>query len=110
MTDKPKTDAQRNALHLWFRMVAKTLNDNGVDKRVVIHKLSTRGLDMQWTEDSFKADVYRPIFQSVAAKNSTEEANTQDHDVCVKGLQKWVAEEFGVALPPFPDRFSQGQE
>jgi len=110
MTDKPKTDAQRNAVHLWIREVAKVLNDNGIDKRVVIHKMATRGLDTQWTEESFKADVYKPIFQAVAAKQSTEEANTTDHDVVIQGLQKWVAQEWGVVLPPFPDRFSMAEQ
>ena len=110
MTDKPKTEAQRNAVHLWMDMVAKILNESGIDKRVVLHKLTTRGLDTQWTRDSFKADVYKPVFAAVAAKQSTEEANTTDHSFVVQGITKWVAQEFGVALPPFPDRFSQADE
>jgi len=89
-------------------MVAQVLNDNGIDKRVVIHKLKTRGLDTQWTAESFKEDVYRPVFQKVAAKHSTEEANTRDHDIVIQGLQKWCAEEFGVVLPPFPSRYDMG--
>lgn len=110
MSDKLKTDSQRNAIHVWFDLVAKVLNDNGIDKRVVLHKLKTRGLDTQWTAASFKEDVYKPVFNAVAAKQSTEEANTTDHDVCVQGLQKWVAQEFGVVLPPFPDRFTQSED
>ena len=111
MTDqKPKTDKQRSAIHLWMDLVAKVLNESGIDKRVVIHKLSTRGLDTQWTGASFKEDVYRPVYQSVSAKQSTEDANTLDHDIVVQGLQKWVAQEFGVVLPHFPDRFNQGSE
>jgi len=109
VNDKPKTDLQRNSVHLWIKQVAKVLNDNGIDKRVVIHKMATRGLDTQWTPESFKADVYKPVFNAVAAKESTEEANTTDHDVVVQGLTKWVAQEWGVALPPFPDKFNQGQ-
>lgn len=104
---KPKTDAQRNSAHLWMRQVAEVLNANGVDKRVVIHKLATRGIDTQWTGESFKADVYRPIFQKVTAQQSTEEASTTDHDLVYQGLVKWVGQEFGVVLPPWPDRYSQ---
>ena len=110
MTDKPKTDKQRASVHLWMEQVAKMLNDNGVDKRVVLHKLTTRGLDTQWTKDSFKADVYKPVFAAVAAKQSTEEANTTDHSFVVQGITKWVAQEWGVALPPFPDRFNKEGE
>ena len=106
---KPKTDAQRNAVHLWMEQVAKVFNDNGIEKRVVIEKLATRGLDTQWTKESFKHDVYKPVFEKVSGgKESTEDANTTDHDIVIQGLQKWCAQEFGVVLPPFPDRFSQG--
>ncbi len=110
MSDNPKTEAQRNAVHVWMREVAQILNDNGIDKRVVIHKMATRGLDTQWTEASFKEDVYKPVFQAVAAKQSTEEASTTDHDVVIQGLQKWVAQEWGVVLPPFPSRFNQAEQ
>ena len=111
MSDNPKTDKQRAAIHVWFDLVAKVLNENGIDKRIVIHKLKTRGLDTQWTAASFKEDVYKPIFAKVTAvKTSTEQANTTDHDVCVQGLQKWCAEEFGVVLPPFPDRYNEGEQ
>ena len=110
MSDKPKTDKQRNTLHLWFEQVAKVLNDNGIGKQVVIEKLATRGLESKWTKDSFKEDVYKPVFAKVTAvKTSTEDANTTDHDVCVQGLQKWAAQELGVVLPPFPDRFEQAR-
>ena len=111
MTDNPKTDAQRRAIHEWFGQVAKVFNDNGIEKRVVLDKLTVRGLDTQWTKDSFKEDVYKPVYAKVTGgKESTEEASTTDHDICVQGLQRWVAQEFGVVLPPFPSRFTQGDK
>lgn len=108
--EKPKTDAQRAAVHLWFEQVAKVLNDSGITKSVVLEKLTTRGLDTQWTKDSFKHDVYKPVFRAVAAKQSTEQANTTDHDICVSGLQKWAAQALGVVLPPFPSIYTQAEE
>ena len=111
MSDNPKTEAQRRAIHKWFAMVAKVLNDQGISKAVVIEKLTTRGLDTQWTGDSFKEDVYRPVYTKVTGgKASTEEASTKDHDICVEGLQRWAAQELKVVLPPFPDRFTQAEE
>tara|TARA_R110000796_G_C14299589_1_gene405059 strand:- start:7 stop:324 length:318 start_codon:yes stop_codon:yes gene_type:complete len=98
----PKTDRQRNAIHLWFDQVAKTLNDSSIDKVVVIEALNTRGLDMQWTGESFKSDVYKPVYQKVTAQESTEEASTTDHDICYHGLVKYFGQEFGVQLPPWP--------
>ena len=101
---KPKTPAQRSAVHLWIRHVAEQLNDAGLEKRVVIERLGERGIDMPWTQESFKADVYKPIFQSVFAKQSTEEASTTDHDKIYHGLIRWFALEFEIELPPFPSK------
>jgi hypothetical protein len=110
VSDNPKTDAQRRSLHLWFEKVAKVFNDNGIEKSVVIELLTTRGLDTQWTKESFKEDVFKPVYNKVTGgKVSTEEANTKDFDICVTGLQKWAAEVLEVTLPPFPDRFSQAE-
>jgi hypothetical protein len=106
--EQPKTDAQRSAIHIWFRQVAEVLNDAGLDKRVVIEKLSKRGIDMPWTESSVKADIYKPIFQVVHDKKSTEDAGTTDHDKVYHGLVKWFGQEFGVPLPPFPSRENEG--
>ena len=109
--EKPKTDKQRAAVHKWFEQVAKALNDNGIEKHVVIEMLRTRGLQTQWTKESFKEDVYKPVYAKVTGgKDSTEKANTKDHDICVQGLQKWAAETLHVVLPPFPDRFTQAEE
>ena len=109
--EKPKTDKQRAAAHLWMEQTAKVLNDHGITKQIVLEKLTTRGLDTAWTKESFKEDVYRPVFSKVTAvKTSTEEASTIDHDIVIAGLQKWAAEVFGVVLPPFPCRFTQGQD
>lgn len=106
----PKTEAQRNAVHKWFEQVAHVLNAAGIEKRIVLEKLQERGIETEWTKDSFKEDVYKPIFRKVTGgKYSTEQASTKDHDICVKGLQKWAAQELGIVFPPFPDRFSQAE-
>jgi len=110
-SEKPKTDKQRAAAHLWMEQTAKVLNDHGITKQIVLEKLTTRGLDTQWTKESFKEDVYRPVFAKVTAvKTSTEEASTIDHDIVIAGLQKWAAQYLGVVLPPFPSIYSQAEE
>lgn len=110
-SEKPKTDAQRNAEHLWFRKAAKCLNDNGIEQYVVIQALTTKGLETQWTGDSFKHNVYKPVLAKVSGgKTSTEDESTTDPDICVQGITKWVAQEYGLALPAFPDRFTQAEE
>ena len=82
------------------------LNEHGIERKVVIDKLTSRGLDMPWDEKSFKELVYKPVFQAVTREESTEDANRTDHSICYEGLCKWFGQEFGVTLPPFPSRES----
>lgn len=98
----PKTDKQRSAAHIWFREVADTLNDAGLERVIVIKALQERGLDMPWDGESFKADVYKPVFQKVARAESTEDANRTDHSICYEGMTRWFAQKFGVTLPLWP--------
>lgn len=112
MTDleKPKTDRQRASLHVWLEQCANVLNDNAIEKTSVIEKLQTRGIDTLWTKESLKQDVYKPIFEKVTGgKMSTEDASTTDHNVVYMGLTKWVAQEFGVTLPPWPTEMERAK-
>ena len=47
---------QNNALHLWLEMVAKCLNDAGLDMRHTIRE----DVDMPWTQ-SLKEYLWRPL-------------------------------------------------
>ena len=82
----PSTKKQQASRNLWCRQVAECLNEKGIEKREVIDKLTTRGLDMLWTGDSFKTDVYKPIFQKVTAVESTQAGNTTDDNVVYMGI------------------------
>ena len=104
----PKTDHQRNALHLWFRQCARVLNDAGLEKRVVIDALMSRGIDMPWSEESFKEDIFKPVYHVVTSKDSTEQADTEEFNKVYMGLVRWFGQEFGAVLPPFPSHFTQG--
>lgn len=97
-----KTPAQRNAEHLWFRQVAQLLADNSIDQRVVIERLCDRGIDIPWSDTSFKENVYKPILKRVSGATSTEKESTTDPQIIYMGLCKWFAEEFQVTLPPWP--------
>lgn len=99
---KPKTPTQRNAEHVWFRMCAEFCNEHGIEKRVVIDRLSDRGIDMPWTEESWKEDVWKPILEKVTGATSTEDESTTDIDFLYSGLTRWFAQTFGETLPPFP--------
>lgn len=95
---------QRGALHLWLGMVADTLNDAGLDMRVVLKQ----SVPIRWTTSGAKEYLYKPILEALTGKDSTEQQTTTDPDEIVDILAKHLGEKFGVVLPPFPDRHNQG--
>jgi hypothetical protein len=103
MSNKPKTDAQRAALHVWCRECAHTLNDQGQPQWLAMKKIHDRGIEVAWTEETFK-DMFRAIYSTVFSKQSTEDATTTDYNVIYEGMCRWFAQEMGVVLPPWPHK------
>ncbi len=106
MTDKPYTKKQRGSLHLWCDMVADTLNDAGLDMRVVLKPT----VAINWNRYTVKENLYKPILLAMSGKDSTEEQSTIEPTVVVDYLNRHLGEKFGVTLPAWPDRFSRGRD
>tara|TARA_R110000803_G_C11860369_1_gene307089 strand:- start:25 stop:363 length:339 start_codon:yes stop_codon:yes gene_type:complete len=104
---QPKTDLQRSAIHVWFRQVADHLNNEAIDRTVVLEELSTRGIDIQWSEQNFK-EVWKGVQEKMIEKDSTEDLSTVDFEPIYQGLCIYFSQQHGVALPPFPSRHNQG--
>jgi hypothetical protein len=111
-SEKPHTEAQNNAIHLWMRQCVTLFNNNGIEKHLFLEKLyASTSLTGVWTEEAFKEDTYKPLYRAITGKESTTRASTKDHGACIDALTKWVAEHYdGLLLPPHPDRYTQGQE
>ena len=98
-----RTGNQNRALHLWFGMLANTLNENGLDKEVVLERLYTR-ISAPWTKTAVKEDIWRPVQEAVIHKGSTVDADRTEYTPIYEALAKWFAQEFGIAVPPWPKR------
>ncbi len=99
---KPKTGKQRSALHVWFEMLAEVLNDAGLGKHVVLKALEKLGIDVPWSKDSVKEDLYRPIMQAMTTKESTEHMNTKQPSEICKVLGTRLSEALGITPPAWP--------
>ena len=107
--ERQRTEAQNRSLHLWFRQVAKTLNDEGISQQVFIQALIDHGLEVPWTEESFKHSIWSVIAKAMTGVESTTEAGTTDYNAEYQGLCKFAATRLHVTLPPWPDRLSQAE-
>lgn len=87
-----RTLTQNAALHLYFTLIATTLNDLGLDMRKVLKP----GVDIPWSSTTVKNYLWRPIQKAQLGKTSTTELSTVDIDKVFDTLNRHLGEKFGV--------------
>ena len=99
---KQRTQAQNNALHLFFEQVAKALNDNGYDVRVVLQVIADKGVDMFWSKETVKELLWKKVQKKYLDKNSTTELDSVGEITEIyEMLNKFLGENFYIHVP-FP--------
>ena len=89
--EKKRTIQQNKALHLWFELVAKGLNDAGLDMR----KTLKPGIDIPWTKNNIKNFLWRPVQEAMVGKKSTTELTTTEIDKIYDVINLHLGEKFG---------------
>lgn len=95
-----RTMTQNRALHLWFRFLAETLNDAGLDMRTVIRE----DVDLPWSEHSVKEHIWRPVQKALQGKESTTESDRTEYTEVRDVIARHLGEKFGVQAPEWPKR------
>ncbi len=91
----PKRTSQQNrALHVLFRLLADTLNENGLDMR----KTLKPEVDILWNDKTVKEYLWRPIQKAQLTKNSTTELTTVEIDQVFETINKHLGEKFGLKV------------
>lgn len=91
---KRRTDAQNRALHLYLTQLAEKLNDAGFDMRATI----SDGVDIPWTPQTVKENLWRPIQEAYLNKKSTTKLDTTDIDKVYDILNRTIGERTGVSV------------
>ena len=102
MSEKPKTAAQRNAFHLWCGQLAEQLNDAGLDQKVVFDEMK-KGVDIPWTKETVKENLWKPVQRAVVKKAFTEQLAINEHNDIYLVLHRWLSSK-GFPCPPFPSK------
>ena len=97
-----RTNQQNNAIHLYFELVAKALNDAEHYLVVTVGSKVTKRL---WTKELVKEHIWRPIQRAEFKTTSTTELKTIDPGIVYDYMNAFISGEFGIYVP-FPDRFS----
>lgn len=98
---KQRTLSQNNALHLYCAMLAETLNDAGLDLRVVLKP----EIAIPWTGGTVKDFLWRGVQQSYLGKRSTTELTTKEVNEIYEILNRHLGEKFGITqeFPKYED-------
>lgn len=92
---RQRSEIQNNALHKYCELLAETLNDRGLDMRVVLKP----EIDIPWTKESAKNHLWRPIQSLMIDKESTAKANSDEYGPVYETLNRHLSDKFGVHVP-----------
>ena len=97
ITTGKRTLKQNSAIHVYFNLLAKTLNDAGLDQR----KLLKQSIQIPWNADSVKEHLWKPIQEVVTQDKSTTKLDIKQVSEVYDVLSRHLAERHGI-LVDFP--------
>ena len=94
-----RTQKQNSAMHVYFELLAKALNDAGLE---ISMEYLGKACDVPWTKSSVKERLWLPIMETL-----TDHAHTADLDriqvsQVYEVLTRFMTEKHGVFVP-FPE-------
>jgi hypothetical protein len=90
-----RTIKQNSALHKYFELVSRELNDRGLTVTKTIKA------DIVWSPASIKEVLWKPIQEAVLKKKSTTELNKSEIDSVYDVMNMALGQKFGIHVP-FP--------
>ena len=105
--ERPKRTLQQNkAIHKYFDLVAKKLND---EKHYLVSFVGSRKVNRLWTGMLVKEFIWRPLQLAESGTTSTTQLDTVQPSVIYDHVNAFLGTEFGLYVP-FPDRFTQAEQ
>lgn len=87
-----RTARQNRAMHVYFELLAKELNDAGLSMMKVLKPEA----EIQWTAESVKNHLWRPIQVALLGKESTTKLETKEVGDVYETLNRYIGEKLGV--------------
>ena len=96
--DGIRTAKQNNALHLYYRQLAKALNDGGYDMRRVL----SAEIEIPWTDYSTKKQLWVPVQEPITGETSTRKLKRKDIALIYETLTRFLVRKGIGGCVPFP--------
>lgn len=90
--EKQRTARQNRTAHLWFKHIADSLNESGMDMQAVLAKRA----GIRWTETAVKECLFKALMVAMTTKQSTTELTSKEFSDVTKMLQDFLARDYGV--------------
>ena len=94
MKNKKITRQQQKALHLFFTLLAKELNDAGFDVR----KTLRQDVEIPWTNYMVKEFLWRPVMKAMYGNRSTRYMASNELDKIFDTINRAIGERTGVHM------------
>ena len=88
---------QNSAIHLWCKMIAQQLNNNGLYVSDVIKTQS------HWNMSKVKENIFKPVVKSLYEKDSTTKLKKDEFEQIIDTIIQAFAMK-GIVIPDFPNR------
>lgn len=92
--DTQRTNQQNKSIHLFCELLADALNDAGLDQRKVLKP----SIDIPWTKDSVKEQLWKAIQKAQFETDSTTDLTTDQVSAVYDTLNRHLGEKFGVTV------------
>lgn len=89
-----RTSQQNKAMWKYFEILAKGLNDAGLDQRVVLKP----SVQIPWDKDDIHDQLWIPIQKAVVKTDSTTELTKQQVSEIYDVLNRHLSEKFGLSV------------
>ena len=90
--EQQRTILQNKSLYLYFRLLAKALNEAGWDMK----KTLKEEVEIPWTEEMVKTHLWVPIQEIMLEKHSTTEMTTKEPSEVYAVLDRHLSSKTGV--------------
>lgn len=101
---RQRSDQQRKAIEVYCRILAKELNDAGLDQRAVLAKMR-EGVEIPWRQETVKDVLWREVQMASLGKASTTNLGRDEVSQVYEILNRWTSSALGVGVEfPHIDR------
>lgn len=110
LMDKPITRPQQNAIHKYFELVAEALNEAGISRYEYAELVKSRGIELPWTKENVKEDMWKLIQYAKLKKERTRDLNKLEVDDIQREMHNFLATRFGINVDfPSEESLYQGE-